>query len=61
MKRMLTLAEAAAELGISRITLWRLVETKKLSCVRYADTRRILIERTDLEAFIVKSKTKAAA
>lgn len=55
--RMLTLEAAAAELGLSVVTTWRLVQAKKLRAVKYPNVRRVLIDRADLEAFIEASKT----
>lgn len=42
--------DASASLGVCVRTVWRLVEEKKLRCVRIG--RRVLFSRRELEAFV---------
>jgi len=55
-KNMLSLNEAAAELGISRDTVRRLIADGRLLALRFAP-RCIRIRRKDLEVFVERSVT----
>lgn len=54
--RLLSEAEAARYLGISRWTLRDLIHRGDLPCVRIG--RRVLLDREDLDAYLVRVKIR---
>jgi len=57
MRRFLRLAEVAAETGMALGTVRSWVHERRLASVKLG--RRRLVARTDLEAFIARSRTEA--
>jgi excisionase family DNA binding protein len=54
-RRCLSLDEVCREIGIGRTTLWRRVKSGELPVVRIGS--RVLVQASDLEAFIERHKT----
>jgi excisionase family DNA binding protein len=54
--KLLTRAEAAAALRISAVTLWKLSQRRQLPVVRLG--RRRLYDERDLEAFVLRHKSR---
>jgi excisionase family DNA binding protein len=59
--RGLRLPMAAAYSGIPVRSLWRLVKAGTLPVIRVAGTRRVLIDRGDLDRLLEASKARPAA
>jgi excisionase family DNA binding protein len=52
---------ASAYSGISRRRLWALIADKSLPAIRVKGTRRVLIDRDDLDRLLEASKARPAA
>ena len=57
---LLTFDEAAAQLTVSRRTLYKIIMSKKISVVRISN-RRVAIRPADLDAFVLRQRIPAKA
>jgi hypothetical protein len=55
-QRLLTLRQSSQEYGVPERSIYDQIARGKLACVRFPDSRRVWVDRRDIEALIESSR-----